>query len=121
MMRGVTIRRQATLPVTFRLLGLPSVTLEFVVDTGFTEFLTLPPSAVTAMGLPFDHQESASLADDSSITIAVHQATILWNGVERLVSVIATGRRPLLGTALLDDQELRAQFRESGLVTVEEL
>jgi len=37
------------------------------------------------------------------------------------VSVIATGRRPLLGTAMLDDQELRAQFRESGLMTVEEL
>ncbi len=120
-MRGVTIRRQATLPVTFRLPGQPDFTLEFVVDTGFTEFLTLPPATVAAMNLPFVYQRQASLADDSAITIAVHQATILWSGIERQVSVIATGRRPLLGTAMLDDQELRAQFRESGLMTVEEL
>ena len=121
MMRGVTIRRQATLPVTFRLPGLPDFTLEFVVDTGFTDFLTLSPAAVAAMKLPFVYQRQASLADDSIIGIAVHQATILWNGIERQVSVVATGRRPLLGTALLDDQELRAQFRDSGSVTVEEL
>lgn len=121
MMRGVTIRRQATLPVIFRLWGQPDFTLEFVVDTGFTEFLTLPPAAVLAMRLPLDHQETAGLADGSTIMLDVHTATILWNGIERQVSVVATGRRPLLGTAMLDDQELRAQFRESGLVTVEEL
>ncbi len=37
MMRGVTIGRKATMPVTFRLPGQPNLTLEFVVDTGFTE------------------------------------------------------------------------------------
>jgi clan AA aspartic protease len=121
MMRGVTIRRQATLPVTFRLPEQPSLTLEFVVDTGFTEFLTLPPAAVAAMQLPFLYPQMADLADGSSIRMSVHGAVILWNGIEREVRVIATGRRLLLGTALLDDQELRAQFRESGLVTVEEL
>lgn len=121
MMRGITIRRQATLPVTIHLLGQPSVTLEFVVDTGFTEYLTLPQAAITAMRLPFLYSQRAGLADGSDISIAVYAVTILWNGLEREVRVIATGRRPLLGTALLDDQELRAQFRESGLVTVEEL
>ena len=120
-MRGVTIRRQATLPVTFRLPGQPDLTLEFVVDTGFTEFLTLPPAAVAAMQLPFLYPQMAGLADGSAIRMSVHGATILWNGMEREVRVVATGRRPLLGTAMLDDQELRAQFRESGLVTVEEL
>ncbi len=120
-MRGVTIRRQATLPVKFRLPGQPDLTPEFVVDTGFTEFLTLPPAAVAAMRLPFLYQRQVSLADDSVIGIAVHGATIVWNGIEREVRVVATGRRPLLGTAMLDDQELRAQFRESGLVSVEEL
>ena len=109
------------MPVTFRLPGQPDLTLEFVIDTGFTDFLTLPPAAVAAMRLPFVYQRQASLADDSVIGIAVHAATIMWNGAEQSVSVIATGRRPLLGTAMLDDQELRAQFRESGLVSVEEL
>ncbi len=120
-MRGVTTRRQATLPITFRLTGQPNLTLEFVVDTGFTEFLTLPPAAVTALQLPFLYLQMATLADDTAIRMPVHGATILWNGIEREVRVVATGRRPLLGTALLDDQELRAQFRENGLVSVEQL
>lgn len=76
MMRGVTIRRQATLPVTFHLPGQPDFTLEFVVDTGFTDFLTLPSAAVTAMRLPFSHQETAGLADGSTIRLDVHTATI---------------------------------------------
>jgi hypothetical protein len=46
---------------------------------------------------------------------------ILWNGVEREVRVLATGRRPLIGTALLDQQELVIQFTKGGLVTIDEL
>ena len=33
-----------TVPVTFRLPGYPDLTIEFVVDTGFVGFLTLPAS-----------------------------------------------------------------------------
>ncbi len=121
MMRGITIQRQALLPVTFQLPGHPGVTLEFVVDTGFTGELTLPQAAVAAMQLPYLYDQKSVLADGSTIYIPIHQTTILWNGISRPVRVLATGRRPLLGTALLDDHELRVQFRESGFVSVEEL
>ena len=53
--------------------------------------------------------------------LPVHEAIVLWDGEEREVLVIATGRRPLLGTALLDEQELVIQFTEGGLVTIDEL
>jgi hypothetical protein len=46
---------------------------------------------------------------------------IIWNGEEREIRVLATGRRPLLGTALLDGHELVVQFTEGGLVTIDEL
>lgn len=121
MMRGTTRRRQGILPITFRLPGQPNLTLEFVVDTGFTEFLTLPIAAVTALRLPYSYEHPAYLADGSTVKMDIHTATILWNGVERQVSVLATGRRPLLGTMLLDDQELRVRFRENDLVTVDKL
>ena len=121
MISGQVIQRQAILPVTFRLSGHPNLTLDFVVDTGFTEFLTLPLAAVKAMRLPYRYKHSAYLADGSTTRMPIHTATILWNGIERQVSVLATGRRPLLGTALLDNQELCVQFRESGLVSVETL
>jgi predicted aspartyl protease len=73
------------------------------------------------MGLPFSHDLPANLANNSNILLPVHEAIILWNGEEQEVRIIATGRRPLLGTALLGAQELIIQFTEGGLVTIEEL
>jgi clan AA aspartic protease len=113
--------RQAMLPVTFRMPGRPDLSVEFVVDTGFTEFLTLPSAAVAALGLPFDYGFRASLADDSEAVVPVHAALIVWNGVQRAVPVLAMGRRPLLGTALLEGCELVAQFADNGLVTVDDI
>ena len=121
MMRGTTRHWQGILPITFRLPGQPNLTLEFVVDTGFTEFLTLPIAAVAALRLPYSHEHPAVLADGSAVKTDIYAATIIWNGTERQVSVLATGRRPLLGTALLDDQELRVRFHEEDLVSVEGL
>lgn len=118
MMQGMTQRRRATLPITFRLPGQPDLALEFVIDTGFTEYLTLPAAAVAAMRLPFVRATDANLADGSTVTMNTHRATILWEGSERQVSVLATGRRPLLGTALLDDHDLYVRFQEGGPLTV---
>ena len=80
MMRGITRRRQGILPITFRLLGQPSLTLEFVVDTDFTEFLTLPVAAVAALRLPYSYEHPAYLADGSAVKMDIHAATILWSG-----------------------------------------
>jgi predicted aspartyl protease len=63
----------------------------------------------------------ANLADNSEVLLPVHAASVLWDGEARDILVIATGRRPLLGTALLDGQELVIQFTEGGLVTIEDL
>lgn len=121
MMIGSVRAKHVLLPITFRLPSVPDVTIEFVVDTGFTGLLTLPPEAVTAMGLPFLHRIPAQLADGSFVEVAIHSATIVWKGTEAEATVLATGERPLLGTALLDGNELVAHFREEGLVTLDEL
>jgi predicted aspartyl protease len=42
-----------TVNLEFRLPNLPDFTIEFVIDTGFTEFLSLPLAAVTLLGFPF--------------------------------------------------------------------
>ncbi|NET33210.1 MAG: clan AA aspartic protease [Cyanothece sp. SIO1E1] len=98
-----------------------SLPIEFVIDTGFTDQLCLPPEAVAVLGFPFKYDLLANLADNSEVLLPVHEAVVLWGGEQRKVRIIATGRRPLLGTALLDDQELVIQFTEGGLVTIEEL
>jgi predicted aspartyl protease len=53
--------------------------------------------------------------------VEVHEARIFWDGEARSVRIFATGRRPLIGTALLNQQELIIQFTEGGLVTIDEL
>ncbi|WP_338044508.1 hypothetical protein [Nostoc edaphicum] len=43
------------------------------------------------------------------------------NGTEREVIVLAMGRRPLLGTALLADYHLSIDFYEGGTVLLDEI
>ncbi|HEY9691725.1 MAG TPA: clan AA aspartic protease [Oculatellaceae cyanobacterium] len=121
MISGIVSNRYATVTIVFRFPHRPDLSIEFVIDTGFTDYLCLPPEAVTLLGLPFKYAMPVNLADNSEVTLPVHEAIILWNGEEREVRVLATGRRPLLGTALLEEHELVVQFTEGGLVTIEEL
>ncbi|MGH2585158.1 MAG: clan AA aspartic protease [Dehalococcoidia bacterium] len=100
---------------------LPGLSIECVVDTGFTGFLTLPPAAVARLELPFFSTIAADLADGSTVYVAVHIATIDWDGEERDVEVLATGARPLLGTLLLDGHELSVRFTEGGRVSIDAL
>ncbi len=119
-MNGSVSQRHAILPISLRT-ARGNVTIDFVIDTGFTGYLTLPEAAVFAMGLAFVEEILANLATDAQVYLPVHSATILWNGAEREVGVLATGKRPLLGTALLSEHELLIQFRNGGLVQVDEL
>lgn len=121
MMTGYVAQLHALMPVTFRLPNRPDLAIEFVVDTGYTGTLTLPMDAINALGLEFEYDLSANLADDSEIIVPVYIATILWQGKEQLVRVLAMGKRPLLGTVLLNGHELRTQFKENGIVTIERL
>jgi clan AA aspartic protease len=121
MISGIVTDRHAIVSLTFLLPNNSTFPIEFVVDTGFTDYLCLPPEAVSLLGLPFLYDLPVNLADNSEVLLAVHEAIIIWNGEEREIRVLATGRRPLLGTALLDGHELVVQFTEGGLVTIDEL
>jgi clan AA aspartic protease len=68
------------------------VPIEFVIDTGFTGELCLPLEAVSLMGLTFRHDTFANLADNTEVSLPLHEAIVLWDGVERDVLIVATGR-----------------------------
>ena len=81
----------------------------------------MPPSIIADLGLPYLININANLANYSSVETDVHLATIVWNGVERNVAVLAMGRRPLIGTALLEDYHLSIDFCKGGTVLINEI
>ena len=62
---------------------------------------------------------NANLADNSNVATPVFRATILWNEIKRDIPILAMGRRPLIGTALLQDYHLGIDFQEGGTVLVD--
>ena len=114
MIVGSVTNLEARIEVTLYLPGLPDRLIEFVVDTGFEGALALPPATVASLGLPYTSRLWANLADDSDVPVDGFEAEIRWDDQERVVTVLAMGRRPLLGTALIEGFNLSADFEEDG-------
>jgi clan AA aspartic protease len=121
MIYGRLIDGKATVPVMFRLPGQPDFSINFVIDTGFNDYLTLPPQAISAMNLPLYSSTPARLADGSETLLSIHLATIVWDNLEKVVPIVASGYKPLLGTALMEGYHLEIDFEDNGLVTLEKL
>jgi clan AA aspartic protease len=118
---GVVVGRQARMELLFCLPGGSELAIECVVDTGFEGFLTLPLTVVAELNLPYAGRIDASLADSSNVSTEVYWATILWGGVEREITVLGLGHRPLIGTALLEDHHLSIDFCDGGTVLVDDI
>jgi clan AA aspartic protease len=116
--QGRVVNGRPSVHVVFLLPGQPSFGIDFVVDTGFNDYLTLPPQAISAMNLPLYSSVSVRLADNSESLLPIHIATILWDGEEKIVPVLATGLKPLLGTSLLQGLRLEIDFNVNGLVSI---
>jgi len=48
----------------------------------------------------------------------LHEAVIDWEGETLVVTVLAMGLRPLIGTVLLDDHDLYIAYTEGGEVLI---
>ena len=92
--------------------------IEAVIDTGFTGFLTLPTALVAELGLPFAYMGQALLANDDAVDYDVHYATILWDGQPRDIEAAALGSAPLAGMALLGSHDVHIEVVEGGSVVI---
>jgi predicted aspartyl protease len=70
---GIVTDRHAIVSLTFLLANGSTFPIEFVIDTGFTDHLCLPPEAVNLLRLPFLYDLPANLADNSSVVLPVHR------------------------------------------------
>lgn len=93
--------------------------VEAVLDSGFTGALTLPPSLIANLGLPWCSRSSAILANGNVEQFDLHTATIVWDGMARPILIQAIDNVPLLGMALLVGYDLRARVTVGGVVQIE--
>jgi len=121
MIYGRLIDGKAIVPGIFRLLTQPDFSIDFIIDTGFNDHLTLPPQAVSAMNLPLYSTTLARLADGREALLSIHLATIVWDDREKVVPILASGYKPLLGTALMEGYHLEIHFEDNGLVSLEQI
>jgi len=95
--------------------------IEALVDTGYSEFLTLNPATVAALGLRWRRVDKTILADGSECFHDVYDGQVMWDGETCSVSVAELGTTPLVGMALLSGYELKMQVRPRGKVTIKRL
>jgi predicted aspartyl protease len=53
--------------------------------------------------------------------LLVHLGSIIWDNVEKIVPLLASGYKPLLGVAMMEDYHLGIDFADNGLVSLEKL
>ena len=112
----VTSFHQATIRLTVRGPVGQEHEIDAVIDTGFDGSLSLPLAGITALGLPWRRRGRALLANGSETLFDVYEATVLWDGAPRRVSVDAAEIDPLVGMRLLDGYELTVQAVIGGQV-----
>lgn len=60
--------------------------LEAIVDTGFNGWLSLSPTLITFLELPFRNRGRATLADGSESVFDIYEAAVLWDEQRRRIA-----------------------------------
>jgi clan AA aspartic protease len=121
MINGIVIGRQPQLKVVLRISGFPDLELACVINTGFEGALALPTAAITKLQLPYVASINTNLANNENFVTPVHRATVVWDGMELEVPVLAMGVRPQIGTLLLNNCNLNIDFSDGSILSIEAL
>lgn len=89
-----------------------------VIDTGYNGKVMKPLSVVNTLSLVKGAAREVTLGDTSRRVFEYYTAEIVWDGQPHKVRVFCIEGDPLIGTALLADYTLEADFVIGGLVTL---
>jgi clan AA aspartic protease len=118
---AVTPERDAVIPVRLEDSNGNIHQARCVVDTGFTGWLTLPPSLIAALQLPWRRVGTALLADGSLTEYDVYEAWVDWDGRRIAVPVDEADSDPLVGMSMLYGYKLLIRAVDGGLVQISSL
>jgi clan AA aspartic protease len=95
--------------------------VELVLDTGFTGYLTLPPESISQLELTSVGQRTFELANGELSDFQVYLGSVSWHGRPSDVLVLQSDSDPLLGMALLWGSRVTMDALNDGEVGIEEL
>ena len=92
-----------------------------VIDTGFTGFLSLPIAIITELDLSWNYRDRGTLGDGSETLFDIYDAMVIWNGQYREIEVNRAETDPLIGMSLFRSYRLQIDTIPGGLVTISTL
>ena len=92
-----------------------------VLDSGFTDYLSMPPDDIKRLGLVPDREAQVTLADGTRVACKTYNAVVYWHDRRLEVRVLELGVQPLLGMRLLNGSRVGMDVAEGGPVSVEPL
>ena len=95
--------------------------VQFVVDTGFDRWISLPPNLVARLGLHWLRFGRAVLADGSEAVFDIYEAQVLWDGQARLIPVYEMDAEPLVGMSLMYGYELVLPILDGAAFTLQRI
>ncbi len=95
--------------------------LEVILDTGFTGYLTLPAESIQLLGLPAVGQRTFELANGELFQFEAYLALVSWLGRVSDALVLKSDGAPLLGMTLLWGSRVTLDAVTNGDVSIEEL
>jgi len=121
MMQGyVNKNYEATILVVVRN-GVKLKSINAVIDTGFTGFLSLPSDIITEMDLPWGYRDRGTLGDGSEVLFDIYDAAAIWDGKSQEIEVNSAETDPLIGMSMLRRYRLQIDIVEGGLVVITDL
>ncbi|HEX3148168.1 MAG TPA: clan AA aspartic protease [Gemmataceae bacterium] len=117
-MTGVVRQREAR--IKLRVVGPRGqrVIVEAVIDTGYTGWLTLPPSLIATLRLPWTDVTPVILADGNEAYFDVFDANVIWNRRKLAIKVDQADATPLVGMSMLEGCQLKIDVRPGGKVQI---
>ncbi len=117
----VNANGEATIYLLFPGIAGEEQTVEAIIDTGFTGYLSLPAVLIDRLDLSWAGRGQALLADGSLHVFDMYIGTVMWDGQQRTIEVDEAETEPLAGMGLLRGHSLRVDVVEDGIVRIEAL
>ena len=94
------------------------VDIEAIIDTGFTNYLSLPQTWVDALALTRLDAADVTLADGETIQVSIFEGVVVWDGQDRLVEIYCLEGSPLIGMSMLYNYHLSLPVRDGSTFTI---